>query len=34
MTEKEVNARLDKTQSSINNIGKFPQENIVAFING
>jgi len=34
MTEKEMNARLDKTQNAINNIGKFPQENIVAFVNG
>ncbi|MEI6823315.1 MAG: hypothetical protein WCL51_15395 [Bacteroidota bacterium] len=34
MTEKEIDAKLIKTLNAINRIGSFPQENIVAFVNG
>ena len=34
MTEKEIDAKLTKTLNAINRIGSFPQENIVAFVNG
>ena len=34
MTEKEIDAKLIKSLNAINRIGSFPQENIVAFVNG